>query len=365
MLNQWFDFKILDNTLRNYLWFGITVLAVFLFKKYLSRIIGALLYNFFRRYSEQKELKKFSVMMMRPTQWLLIVLTAYVALQFLHYPSMWNVVWFKHPLKNILSALLDINLVIAVAWMLLRMADFIGYAITQRALADQSSKENHLVPFVKDIIKVLLIILAMLFVFSNIFHFNIASLLAGLGIGGLAIALAAQDTLGNLFGSMAIFLDRPFAVGDLIKVGEVTGHVEKVGFRSTRIRTLDKTYLSVPNKKMTDTFLDNLTHRTARRVNQVIGIAYDTPSEKLKTVVEEMHQYLQTHEGLGKENFARFQSFGEATFNIEIEYFFVAGALTDFVKVRGEINFDLMQIVERNDVRFAFPVREVIIKNQH
>ena len=362
MLQNFLEFKILDNSIYNYLWCAGTVLSVFLFKKYLSQIVSALLYNFFRRYSKHKELNKFYALLLQPTQWFLMLLTAYVALQFLKYPVQWNVIWFKHPLKNILEVLLDLVLCTSATWILLRMADFIGYAIRQRNLNEKPPRENHVIPFVKDSVKVLIIMLALLFAFSQIMHFNIASLIAGLGIGGLAIALAAQDTIGNLFGSLAIFLDHPFSVGDLVKIGDVTGHVEKVGFRSTRIRTLDKTYLSVPNKKVTDTFLDNLTHRTARRVNQVIGLAYDTSSEKLKTVVEEMHLYLQTREGLSKESYARFQSFGEATFNIEIEYFCIIEQLTDFVKVRGEINFDLMEIVERNEARFAFPVREVVMK---
>ena len=364
MLKDILQFKILDNPVNNYLWCIATVLMVWLIKKYLSKLFGALLYNFFRRYSEQRELKKFSAIMMNPVQWFIIILTAYVSLQFLKYPTQWNIVWMKHGLKNVLNALLDISLVISVTWLLLRMADFVGYALKQRALHENQNRETQVITFVKDIAKVILILLAMLFVFSEILHFNIASLIAGLGIGGLAIALAAQDTLGNLFGSMAIFLDRPFAVGDLVKIGDVQGHVEKVGFRSTRIRTLDKTFLSVPNKKITDTFLDNLSHRTARRVNQVIGLAYDTTSDQLKKVIDDMHHHLQYRDGLSHDSFARFQGFGESTFNVEVEYFCVAASAGEFTKLRGEINFELMKIVEQHKARFAFPVREVIMKNQ-
>src|SRR6185369_10292037 len=124
---------------------------------------------------------------------------------------------------------------------------------------------DQLVPFLREAIKIIIGVFSFFFILGAVFHINIASLIAGLGIGGLAFALAAKETLENLLGSFTIFLDKPFVVGDVVKVGSAEGTIENIGFRSTRIRTLEKTLLTVPNKKMVDAELDNLTERVVRR----------------------------------------------------------------------------------------------------
>ena len=117
---------------------------------------------------------------------------------------------------------------------------------------------------------------------------NIIALTTGLGIGGIALAMASKESLENLLGSFTIFLDQPFTVGDTVTVGSITGTVEKVGFRSTRIRTFDKSIVTVPNKKMIDAELDNLGMRPVRRVKFNIGLTYETSIEQMKLIVADI-----------------------------------------------------------------------------
>ena len=128
----------------------------------------------------------------------------------------------------------------------------------------------------------MVVIFGVLIILGNIFGIEITALAAGLGIGGVAVALASKESLENLLGSFTIFFDQPFTVGDIVTVGNITGLVEKVGFRSTRIRTFDKSLVSVPNKKMVDADLDNLGKRDVRRVKFYLGLTYDTKIDQIK-----------------------------------------------------------------------------------
>ena len=127
-------------------------------------------------------------------------------------------------------------------------------------------------------------------ILSSVFDVNIAALATGLGIGGIAIAMASKESLENLLGSFTIFLDKPFTYGDIVTVNGYTGVVEKVGFRSTRIRTFDKSIVTVPNKNMVNAELDNLGMRPIRRVKFSIGLVYGTKVEQIKSIVKDLEK---------------------------------------------------------------------------
>ena len=152
-----------------------------------------------------------------------------------------------------------------------------------------------MVPFLRELTKILTIILGVFVVMGAVFNLNVATIVAGLGIGGLAIALAAQDTLQNLLGSFTIFADKPFVVGDLVNVAGYNAVVEKVGFRSTVVRTLDKTLVIIPNKKMIDSPLENQTLRNLRRVKFNVVVLYGNPPEKIKKISEEIKSFIDKH----------------------------------------------------------------------
>lgn len=357
-LNQ----TILDNRVENILWFLGISLVVFLFKRYLSNFLTGLLYRFFRRFTEESKLKRFNMLLLRPTSIFLVLIAMSISFRLLEYPAKWDITILSIRLKSALFKLTLVILALSFTWILLRIIDFISVAMKEKAELTASKMDDQLVPFLKDLMKVVVVIFSLFFILGGILQFNITSLLAGVGIGGLAIALAAQESLSNLFGSFTIFLDKPFTVGDLVKVGEVQGTVEAVGFRSTRIRTADKTFVTVPNKVMVDSYVDNFTLRTHRRVNMTIGLNYDTTPEQLKNIIADLQQYMDTHEMMNGNNYIRFSDFGESSLNLTIEYFYLEGDYMEFLKRKEEVNFKIMETVHKHNCRFAHPVRIIETK---
>ena len=192
---------------------------------------------------------------------------------------------------------------------------------------------------------------------------DITALVAGLGIGGLALAMASKESLENLLGSFTIFLDKPFTVGDTVTAGSVTGKVEKVGFRSTQLRTFDKSLVTVPNKMMVDAELDNLGMRPVRRVKFDIGLNYETTAEQIKKIVSDIQTMVDDHPRTNDEGKVRFQEFGSSSLDVLVIYFVDSPSWDDLIDVREDINYKIMEIVKKHNSDFAFPSTTVYLQN--
>ena len=188
--------------------------------------------------------------------------------------------------------------------------------------------------------------------------------MAGLGLGGLAFALAAKESLENLFASFTIFLDKPFVVGDLVTVNGITGNVEKVGFRSTRIRTLEKSFVTLPNKQMIDSPLDNHSLRTHRRADFILQLEYNLPQEQLLGFVEGIREILNSNSSCNEESIACFHSFGESAMEIRVLFFADTTDFNDFLLIRESINLEILKLAGRMNIRFAYPVRSIIQRQE-
>ena len=197
---------------------------------------------------------------------------------------------------------------------------------------------------------------------GEIFNVNIAALATGLGIGGIALAMASKESLENLLGSFTIFFDRPFTVGDIVTVGTVTGAVEKVGFRSTRIRTFDKSLVTVPNKKMIDAELDNLGMRPIRRVKFNVGLTYETDANQIRNIVSDIQEMINMHEKTNQEGKVRFQEFGSSSLDIMVVYFVDSPKWEDLIDVKEDINYKIMEIVKKHNSDFAFPSSTIYLQ---
>jgi MscS family membrane protein len=258
--------------------------------------------------------------------------------------------------------------IVSAFWIFLRIIDFIAYVFEYKASFSDSKTDNQMVPFIKELSKILTIVFAVFVILGAVFNLNVATIIAGLGIGGIAVALAAQDTLQNLLGSFTIFADKPFVVGDLVRIDRFEGTIEKVGFRSTHLRTLDKTLVIIPNKKMVDSPLENLSLRNLRRIKFSIGLKYDTPIDKMKQISLEIENYVKTKPFIGPDTLVSFESFGESTLNIQVLYFIEIVDYNEYMHVRADVNYRIMQIVTENGANFAFPSQtvynEYIGKNQ-
>ncbi len=356
----------LENTIESFCWFTGIILLGLLFKKVLSKLLALFVFKFFQKYSKGVGYNKLFLLLKKPLEVLILLITIYFAFGRLHFPDQWNIVTIEHfGLRLIVSKLFQIFTVACITWILLRLVDFFGVVFKYRAQQTASKTDDQIVPFIKDAIKVFIIIFSFFFILGTIFELNIASLIAGLGIGGLAVALAAKESLENLFGSFTIFLDKPFVIGDLIRVGNVEGTVEKIGFRSTRIRTAEKSYVTVPNKKMVDSELDNLSLRTQRRAKFNIGLTYETTPDQFKNIIEELKLYLDNHPHIYKiETRVNLHDFDASAVNIMVMYFVDTMEYDVYLNVREEINYKIMEIVERHGSSFAYPTTSVWVKKE-
>jgi MscS family membrane protein len=197
--------------------------------------------------------------------------------------------------------------------------------------------------------------------FRFVFHVNITALVASLGIGGLAVALAAQDTLANLLGSFVIYLDKPFKAGDLIETNDIRGTIEHVGFRSTRIRTMEKSLLTVPNKKLIDNALNNITLSAARRVRFNIGLTYATKSNQIVAIMEDIKKIILEHPLVSDDCTVKFDAFDSSSLNILVVYFVMSNEYDTMIDVKEQLNLKIMHIVEAHGCQFAFPSQTIYL----
>jgi MscS family membrane protein len=189
------------------------------------------------------------------------------------------------------------------------------------------------------------------------------SVIAGLGVGGLAVALAARDSLANLLGSMLIMIEKPFRVGHYVRVSGGEGTVEDVGFRSTRIRTSDNSLVSIPNNSVVNATIENLSLRSMRRQRFLVHVTYDTPRQKLKELVVAITRLLTEHPMTNKANiYVRFNDFGESSLNILVYFYLETASYSEELQIREEILFSIMKRADRLNIEFALPTRTLMIE---
>lgn len=360
---NFFNTIFLGNTIENYAWFfGILCFAL-IFKRFISKFLSRLLFRLFKRYSADVASEKFVELLVKPIGLLVIFILIYLAINQLSFPLEERI----FPKKTwtylfVLDKVFLFSISIAITWSILRIIDFIALVFAFKASLTESRMDDQLVPFFKESAKVIVYITASFAILGTIFEVNVTSLIAGLGIGGLALALAAKESLENLIASFTIFLDKPFVVGDLVQVENFVGNIEKVGFRSTRLKTLDKSIITLPNKKMVDGALDNLTLRDFRRVKFQICLVYSTTKEELEIILKEIEAFLKAHPKINQDSLASFESFGEYSLNLMVLYFIEIMEYAQFEKVKEEINFKIMEIVLKNGSAFAYPTRVIYQK---
>ncbi|MBP6889591.1 MAG: mechanosensitive ion channel family protein [Candidatus Moranbacteria bacterium] len=207
--------------------------------------------------------------------------------------------------------------------------------------------------------KVLLWSLGLLLILSN-FGVNITSLIAGLGIGGVAIAFALQNILGDLFSSFAIYFDKPFEIGDFIIVGDHLGTVEKIGIKSTRLRSLDGEELVISNAELTSARIRNFKKMQTRRIAFGFGIVYETPSKTLREIPALIKKIV---EGVKETTFdrAHFKSFGDSSLDFEVVYLIASSDYNRYMDIQQDINFQLKEALESRGVAFAYPTQKLYL----
>ncbi len=219
--------------------------------------------------------------------------------------------------------------------------------------------ERILLPFFSNILKALTVVIT-LSIIAQEWNYDINSLIAGLGLGGLAFALAAKDTVSNIFGGIVIITDKPFSIGDWILTSSVEGIVEDINFRSTKIRTFAQALVTVPNATLANEPITNWTRMGTRRITFNLGVTYNTSREKLEKCIAAIRTMLENHSEIHQDTiFVRFNSFGESSLDIFLYFFTKTTVWGEYLRVKEDINFRIMNILEDNQVSVAFPSNSI------
>lgn len=263
------------------------------------------------------------------------------------------------PARAASGHLLRIGLIVGFVWALLRAADVLAEVVNDSGWAKASPASRALVPVGVRFAKIVLASLGALAVFSEL-GYSVTSLVAGLGIGGLALAFGAQKTVENLFGAFSIGVDQPFRLGDYVRFEDTQGTVEVIGFRSTRVRTLDRTLITIPNGKLAEMKIESMGARDRFRVSATLNLTYGTSARQLASLVESLRQMLAGEPDVWKERIhVAFVGFGASSLDVELMFWMHGSDVWDFALRRQAILFKVMELVEREGSAFAFPTRTV------
>ena len=358
-MNDFFSQLYFDNEVKDYLIaFGI-ILFIVLVNRIISKYFAGLIFSFVRRIWKNVDKKSFIDLVIHPLGMFLVVFVSLVALHKLKFPGRWDVEVYRYTVKDIFHAIGTTVLIISFIWLLLRMIDFIATILEKRAALIQDLADNQLIVFFRDFLKVILGITGILMILHFAFNMHIGNLFTGLSIVGAAIALSLRESLENLIASFVIFFDKPFTTGDVVKVQTVTGTVEKIGLRSTRIRTDQKTFVTVPNKQMVDSILDNLSLRTQRRGELRLEVDLNTSSEKLQELINGIRNILNKKEI--ENSSVLMDSISGNAFIIGAEYFTAPVTQNDFNNVKEGINIAVLQLMEKLQIQIAGANKEIRI----
>jgi len=246
-------------------------------------------------------------------------------------------------------------------WLFYRLVDVVAVYLAQLTERTDTKLDDQLIPILRKTLKTFVVLIGVIFTLQNL-DVDVTSFIAGLGIGGLAFALAAKDTLSNLFGSIMILIDRPFQIGDWVVIGEQEGTVEEVGLRSTRIRTFYKSQITIPNANLATTNIDNMGRRDYRRIKTYISIQYDTPPDRIEAFIEGIRQIILANEFSWKDYFHVYlNQFNASSLDILFYAFVETNDWGIELRERGRIFLEIIRLAEKLNVDFAFPTQTVHI----
>ena len=343
----------LDNTVKSYCVVAGVILLVFILKRYFSRYIASLLFRLFHRIWKNVAKQNFIDLVVEPLEWFLSILMAVFAIDKLNFPAAWQYKIYGHAIDDILTRLGIGIIIFSFTWFMLRIIDFIALVLENNAAITTDKTDDQLVIFFRDFLKVIVGIIGLLLLVKACFNQPIGNLLTSLSIVGAAVALAAKESLENLIASFIIFFDKPFTAGDSVKANNITGTVERIGLRSTRIRTADKTLVTIPNKLMVDSVVDNLSMRTQRRAEIKLEIAADTSSQKTAQLITTLKAALAAQIPQLILPTVFFKEINKSGIIIIAEYFTAPATMDEFDNLKQEVNLAIKKILEAEEIGFA------------
>lgn len=251
---------------------------------------------------------------------------------------------------------------VTAIWAGLRMIDVISNAMERFSARTESRLDDQLIPLVRKTLKFILVTAASIMIIQNL-GYSVTSMVASLGVGGLALALAAKDTIANVFGSVIVFTDRPFHIGDWVQFSGIEGTIEEIGFRTTRIRRFDKSQVTVPNSVFSTSPIINHSRRSNQQIYLTLGIAYETDPETVKALLGDIRELVSSHPEIDQTfHFVNFTDFGEYSLKINVYCFTRTPEWVTILTIREDLMLRIMEIVRSRKVDIAYPARSVYLK---
>jgi len=350
---DFWNYNILNNEAWRFGGLFIVVLA--------SMAVGRLLRYFLEKYGKQYEEKEKRELLGVT----LSCLAKPMALLIFAY-GFWASIYFLKMSPKVADVAFNIAFVLrSLGWAFLvfKLVDIPDHLLQSFAERTESKIDDMLVPLVRKTLRVLIVIIVGLYLGEKVLGTKPTTLLASLGVGGLAVALAARDSIANFFGSLMILLDKPFQVGDRVDIAGKVGNVEEVGFRSTKIRTLAGHLVTIPNSTVAAASVENIGVRPYIKRTLNVTVTYDTPADKLERGVEIIKEILLDHEGMDPELPARvfFNDFNDMSLNIMVIYWYHPGDYFLSMEFTEKFNFELLRRFNAEGIEFAFPTQTMYL----
>lgn len=343
--------------LENWQWLGMFISI--LLGMLVSRVAAGVAVQVIRRNFQQEQLKldtKLEKDFVRPVRVAIMAWVWWLALKPLGLPEDIST-WLTTVVVTISSS--------AFVWAVYRLVDIFGNYIAEKAQASANKYDDMVVPMIVKALKIFVIVAGVIFV-AQMNQWDYKTALAGVGIGGLAFALAAQDTLGNIFGSLTVIMDRPFQIGDWVQIGDVDGNVEAVGVRSTKIRTFYNSLITVPNSQLTNAVIDNYGARRYRRIKMNIGITYDTPPEKIEAFCEGIRELIRQHPYTRTDYYHVYlNGFDDSALSILLYCFHECPEWSTELREKHRLLLDIIRLAEKLQVEFAFPTQTLHFQQEN
>ncbi|WP_156906548.1 mechanosensitive ion channel family protein [Alteribacter aurantiacus] len=333
--------------------FGIFILfLVFrkIFTRYLFRII--------LKYSDRAKtdiLHNILMAFKRPIRVFFVIIGLYFSLLYLPLPD-----GFNNPMVDVYRTWI----IILISWGLFNLSSTSSTLFVKVGRKLDIELDQILLPFLSKLVRFAIVAMALSIIASE-WGYDVNGFVAGLGLGGLAFALAAQNTISNFFGGVVIITEKPFTIGDWVSSPSVEGIVEDITFRSTKIRTFAHSLVVVPNATLANEPIQNWSKMGKRQITFKLGVTYSTKRQQLETCVKRIENLLRESEHVDQELIlVRFESFASSSLEIFVYFFTKTTAWEEFLKVKEQINLDIMRILEGEGVEIAFPTRQIYVKNE-
>ncbi|MCF6094770.1 mechanosensitive ion channel family protein [Microaerobacter geothermalis] len=337
--------------------FFIIAIGIFLFFLLLRKIFVKYIFHLILRLTKKTKTELDTYILLafeKPLRVLFIIIGLYLSLNYLtDYLSL------KPIYQVILLKIFRSSIIILLAWGTFNLTSSSSLLIEKLRERYNFQIDKLLIPFVAKVLRFVVVALAISIVAQE-WEYDVNGLVAGLGLGGLAFALAAKDTVGNIFGGIVIITEKPFSLGDWIQTPSVEGTVEDITFRSTRIRTFAQALVTIPNSTLANEPVTNWSRMGKRRITFNLGISYTTPREKIDKVVKEIRYMLENHPEIHKDTiFVRFDKFNESSLDIFLYFFTNTTNWGEWLRVKEDCNLKILEILENEGVSIAFPSRSI------